>query len=379
VILGVEAASHGRLAAVLAQQPVRWIGQLSYGVYLWHWPVILAISAPPALLLWLPQPWGTNVARVGLTFLLATASFYLLEQPVRRGTLPLIRSSTPRFVAATSVAVLLVAIVVVRSTRAGTQDVAAQDIPGCPASGDEVCVRAEGRRGALVLAVTGDSIARSLDPAFMQIARERGWTYLLAAKNACRITHLLTSYEGEVRSFDQQCYETTPRVTRRLLRWRPDVIVAIDRWEIMDFVGPDGKPRLRGTAEHVQMTRTALEDAARELTSSGGRLAFLVLPPALNANCGSTVPLTDPACNVAVTDDSAQAPYNDAFRQVASAVPGVTTISLNEAVCPNGVCRTRVDGLVIRFDGLHFSPDAGRWLAPTLYAQMVASGIAPVH
>jgi peptidoglycan/LPS O-acetylase OafA/YrhL len=376
LVLGVEAAPDGTLARGLSRQPFRWIGQISYGLYLWHWPVILAVSAPVVLLRWLPEPWATNVTRVALTFGIASTSFYLVEQPVRRNRLPIIRSSPLRFVAATGFATLLVGIALARSTSGGTAEVAAQDIPGCPASGDEICVRAEGPRGAPVLAVTGDSIARSLDPAFLKIARDHGWTYLLAAKNACRITHLLTSFEGEVRPFDQQCYETTPRVTRRLLRWRPDLIVAIDRWEIMDFVGPDGKPRLRGTPEHVRITRAALADAARELTSNGSRLAFFVLPPALNGDCGSKIPLTDPGCNVPVADDPAQAPYNDAFRQVASEVPGVTTISVNDAVCPQGTCVSRVNGLVVRFDGLHFSPDASVWLAPTLYAQLVASGIA---
>jgi peptidoglycan/LPS O-acetylase OafA/YrhL len=373
VIAGLETNPSGGLATGLSRRPLPWIGQISYGLYLWHWPAILAVAAPPWFLRSLPGSTGINLTRVALTFAVATVSFYLLEQPLRRGTLPILRASVPRFIAATAVSTVLVVAVILRATRGATDDIAAQDIPGCPASGDTVCVRFEAPTNRPVVALIGDSIARSLDPAFMALAREHSWTYLLAAKNACRVTHLLTSYEGEVPFWHRQCYETTPRVLRRVLRWKPAVIVAMDRWEIMDFVGADGRVQPRGTPEHIQLTEQALVEVSRELTSSGARLAFVELPPVVNAECGKTVPLSSPKCNVRVADDIAQAPYNALFERLPSAVPGTSRLSITRVVCPDGVCTPRVGDLLIRFDGLHFTPAASTSLAPTLWQEMKAS------
>jgi hypothetical protein len=44
-----------------------------------------------------------------------------------------------------------------------------------------------------VIAVYGDSIAVSLDPGFADLARRRGWGYVLAAQQGCNISGLLTT------------------------------------------------------------------------------------------------------------------------------------------------------------------------------------------
>jgi hypothetical protein len=54
---------------------------------------------------------------------------------------------------------------------------------------------------------------------------------------------------------------------------------------------------------------------------------------------------------------------------------GVSTISLTSAMCPNDVCVPVVNGILIRFDGLHFTEPAAEWLAPVIYRQLVSSGV----
>ncbi|GAA4665126.1 MULTISPECIES: acyltransferase family protein [Amycolatopsis] len=65
------AAPHGRVATVLAWKPLRWLGSVSYSLYLWHWPVIVLLSPERTLL----------VFAVSIT--LAALSKYLVEDPVR--------------------------------------------------------------------------------------------------------------------------------------------------------------------------------------------------------------------------------------------------------------------------------------------------------
>ncbi len=72
-----------RLGRAFGWQPVRWIGVRSYGIYLWHFPVI-ALTTP------LPDP-GFELGRAALqtlaTFVLAALSWRWVEDPIRRGAL----------------------------------------------------------------------------------------------------------------------------------------------------------------------------------------------------------------------------------------------------------------------------------------------------
>lgn len=66
----------GKYAAILAWRPLRIVGMLSYGLYLYHWPIFLAVGVE------------TNIERaVALfaTFAVAGVSYYLLERPIRSG------------------------------------------------------------------------------------------------------------------------------------------------------------------------------------------------------------------------------------------------------------------------------------------------------
>ena len=78
----------GVLQSALAIRPLAWIGRISYGLYLFHWPlIVLLVPSRVHGLHGLPL----NLLRLTATFVAATLSFYLVELPIRerrRPTLP---------------------------------------------------------------------------------------------------------------------------------------------------------------------------------------------------------------------------------------------------------------------------------------------------
>ncbi len=78
------AAGHGVIAVLTSWRPLRWVGVRSYGIYLWHWPVIAlgtALVGPGASSAWL---WPVET---GVTIALASASWRYIETPIMRNGL----------------------------------------------------------------------------------------------------------------------------------------------------------------------------------------------------------------------------------------------------------------------------------------------------
>jgi peptidoglycan/LPS O-acetylase OafA/YrhL len=79
--LVAAAASTGVIAAMTSLFPLRWVGIRSYGIYLWHWPVIAlagAITGPGPTSAWL---WFIET---GVTVALACGSWRFVEAPILR-------------------------------------------------------------------------------------------------------------------------------------------------------------------------------------------------------------------------------------------------------------------------------------------------------
>jgi peptidoglycan/LPS O-acetylase OafA/YrhL len=83
----IAAAVHPRARlgeGLLGRQPLRWIGQRSYGIYLWHYPIFM-VTRPQ---LDVPLDGLPLLAlRLAATFVIAELSYRLVETPIRSGAI----------------------------------------------------------------------------------------------------------------------------------------------------------------------------------------------------------------------------------------------------------------------------------------------------
>ena len=70
-----------RTVRLLSARPLRWVGQRSYGIYLFHWPVVVFLSTAPGEQ---PESPGRVALQLALVLALTAVSYRLVEQPVRR-------------------------------------------------------------------------------------------------------------------------------------------------------------------------------------------------------------------------------------------------------------------------------------------------------
>ncbi|MDO9174269.1 MAG: acyltransferase family protein, partial [Actinomycetota bacterium] len=108
MVVVVVAAADGLGARVLGSPPMRWIGDRSYGLYLWHWPAFLLLSPDRTHL----DGLLLDGVRVVVAVVLADLSLRLLEEPIRSRRRLAGRKGAVALVASMAVVTMLAVFVV---------------------------------------------------------------------------------------------------------------------------------------------------------------------------------------------------------------------------------------------------------------------------
>jgi peptidoglycan/LPS O-acetylase OafA/YrhL len=334
----------------LSWRPLVWIGVVSYGAYLWHWPVTLwlGVREPGVEDLVLRQ-----AAAAVLTFGLAALSFALVEKPVRSGSFPVF--PRPRAGAPASrvdglrrrTAVTLVAVPITLVAVAGVS-LGLTRVPPI-------------EEGVPVVMMVGDSVPARLGTAFDRAFTPEGWRFVTAALGGCPPTGETplrpdgAAWPGVVPGCRAEVAE---RQDALIGTADPDLIVWWDRFSISGFRDEGGTLVQAGSAHFWSLRADALDAAVRRLGAHGAIVVFVgAEPPAesVQERCRE-VGCDWPRFQIAHYRD-VTVPWNRMLRGYAERHPELSAfISITDVVCRQDVapCDDRIEGVTARRDGVHY-------------------------
>jgi peptidoglycan/LPS O-acetylase OafA/YrhL len=392
VVAHVVLVPSGWSARALSVRPLPALGLISYGVYLWHWPVFIAANADRTGLEGLPL----FAARCGVTLALAALSYALVERPVQLG----VRMRRPALaITGAGVAVAAGAAVLVSVTAVPPGPAVARD--SSVAEVVDRLVAGGGRAGGLAGDPGSDPPARTTEPSASpepqpspQLHHRRpgrpivvdvfgdsvAWTLVTYLPShpeldvrdrtlmGCGISRTTPfRYAGSHYAGLMPECRTWPRTWEAAVaRDDPDVaLILVGRWETMDRV-LDGRWTHVGDPAFDAHLRSELELAIR-LAGAGGAHVLLATEP-YNRRWeqldGSLYPEDEPERVTA---------WNHLLRDVARDHPDVGVVELGARISPEGRFSWTAGGHQVRSDGLHLTPSGVQgWIAPWLLPQLVA-------
>jgi peptidoglycan/LPS O-acetylase OafA/YrhL len=276
VLMSPEPGGQGSIVVRLLSIPaLRFIGLISYSLYLWHWPLIVFLTdyRAPAPLTLLDR-WLVVTASIGL----AAASWRFVEQPFRDPSRPLRLGARPFLIGAAASWGLLLAIATWAKSTRGFETLFAANLstearrvifpPLDGFAGKDYDARQCLSTGGVKIycessfprcVVLGDSHATGLGPVIDRLSQiyhvpcaslaQSGTPGFFAGTNTSVVVY--GSSNDEKRRRDEI-------VKNDILRWKPDLVILTGRWT-WQMNACWGTSRKTSTA--------ALEQACRESTS----------------------------------------------------------------------------------------------------------------
>ncbi|KWX57311.1 hypothetical protein ASJ79_11705 [Mycobacterium sp. NAZ190054] len=356
VIAPVALAQDGPVARLLSAGPLVGLGAISYGVYLWHWPIFLVINGERTG----TSGWELFALRCAATVAVAAVSWWLIEQPIREWRPAFVPMLPLAAATAATAAVVTMTVLPVRVDPVTPEPGPEVDIAALVGAEVPVEVTTPPRPhapGDLRVAVFGDSIAWTL---MRYLPETPGVDFADHTTIGCGIARGGPyEYVGQELPQKPECDTWPARWTQRIGHEKPDVVLLIvGRWEVVDRMN-EGRWTHIGEPAYDAYLRGELNRALDILSSTGARVVVTTEPYNRRAEKpdGSLYPEDQP---------KRVEQWNELLRGVVDERPNATVLDLNKKLSPNGYYQTRVDGIRVRSDGVHPTPEAVEWLTPWL-------------
>ncbi|KAA1374920.1 acyltransferase family protein [Aeromicrobium fastidiosum] len=392
---------------LLSLPPMVWIGGLSYSIYLWHWPILVAAQAkyPDLQLRWV-------VLLMIASIVPAYLSNRFIENPVRFGTF---FKPTGRAIglglALTAVGVGVGWGLSVSATAGGVTEADTAASPGAAALLDPAnkdvdwsAIRSVERMRPLAteavddrpgfyddgsgcqvddgiaepkactygdtssqrtVVIVGDSKMAQWQPTFATMAKREGWKLVQLTKSSCTFADVEFARENRV-----DCRAWGRTVLKDILDLKPDLVIESHRF--IDALPP-------GRTDDADSTEEAMVNGLtsywRTITDAGIPLVTLLDNPSPpNApvyECVAAAPDDLSSCSFELAG-AVKASGAVAQRKAAAEVPGVGIMDMTSTICPDGDrCAAVIGNVLVYRQGTHltktFIDTAERQLSAALY------------
>ena len=359
VIAGVMRAPNGMLSRLFSLRPLVMIGVISYGIYLWHWPIIVYTTEDRTGL----SGASLHLLQIGLTLAAAVASYLLVERPIRQG----LRTRRSWVWAPAGLAAGLIAVLAgtagATTGPAYLQGNATHGFPTDPSSTTLAPAQPGNPRHVILV---GDSLALSLGPGLDDAFAAKGVPFEADAIPGCSVLRGVTLQQnGQPYPWSRDCNRQITPALKRVVAAdpKPDLVLWLSTWDGVDRL-LNGKHVSVGTKDGDAALTAEIQHAASILTAHGARLVILTVADPVP---GTKTPLPG------LDQEQRIKEIRALYRRAAPTTDGrVRVVDLDPLVCPNGRCSKVVEGVELRPDGSHFGRKGaeliGRQLSDVLLA-----------
>ncbi|MCL2850701.1 MAG: acyltransferase, partial [Micrococcales bacterium] len=405
VIAAAADGVRGGPGPVLGLRPVQWVGDVSYSIYLWHWPLIAIV----------PFALGRGLriidtfAILAATLVLAAFTRHFVEDLVRwHPKLTTNLRATFAMGAACMLVVCVAAAGLLWATSRGSHDpltvhdavahaapcvgagvvrdsscaepalltppvFSAGDKPvvyadrcwnNTPFTSRNVCSYGVTTTPAARIAIVGNSHAGHWIPALGDALGDNGWELTTYLQSVCYPVDELIRFPGEGASAN--CRELNHWLVSSVITSGADLVIMSARtnYPIIDVA----------TEDQQQVAEEAYRTTLATFTDAGIPVLVIRDTPALSFNapdCVAQHPNDPAACG---DDRAAVLPPDPLAAAAAADTSGmVTLLDLTDLLCDAQTCPAVVGGVIVYFDKHHLSATFVRTLAPEIVPAVVAA------
>ena len=388
-------------------RPVQYLGDLSYSLYLWHWPLLILALAilPPAGLV-------NRLGIVVVAVVLAGLSRRFVELPAQRWSF--LTTRRPRFTLGLTAVAMTLILAVTGATSLGLGKAIQRDltsskhtllsgahclgaasiadrgcadatsnsiIPGLLAAPKDtsvtdacwshsqevepiVCSAGPTESPALRVALIGDSHANSYQNTLEVLAEKYRWRVDFIGKSACPWS--TTTQDTKSATWNNDCQTWVKKLTDHVLASDYDLIItsysSVGGWvaapgETLEQTVADGFVDVWSPVVAKGIPIVALDD--------------IPLPIPEFLDCIHTHP--DSPGTSCARDQKEAFPATDAQPAAAKRVPGVTVLDYTHYFCQGGSCPPVIGGVIVYRNGDHLTGSYGATLAPMLRNDVLAA------